>query len=194
MWTRAYWREYLGPLAGWIGWWVQRLCLRVPQRAFCFSRLHERRLLEQGVRGELTRLEGQYAGALEPSRPATARPVAVFAGRHIPEKQVPALVPALARARKQIPDLRGELYGDGPEREKVLQAIAELGLDETSRRRDSWTQRSWTKPWRRALCLLLPSRREGYGLVVDRGRRPRRARRRRRRGPTTPPPSSSRRA
>jgi hypothetical protein len=30
------------------GWRVQRACIAVPQRAFCFSRLHERRLREQG--------------------------------------------------------------------------------------------------------------------------------------------------
>ena len=50
VWTRDYWREYAGPRsAGEIGWRVQRACLRVPQRAFCFSRLHERRLREEGL-------------------------------------------------------------------------------------------------------------------------------------------------
>ena len=48
VWTQAYWREYLGRAAGAVGWRVQRLCLRIPQRAFCFSRLHERRLREEG--------------------------------------------------------------------------------------------------------------------------------------------------
>src|SRR5215831_5993469 len=50
VWTRAYWTDYVGRLGGAIGWRVQRACLRVPQRAFCFSRLHERRLREQGLR------------------------------------------------------------------------------------------------------------------------------------------------
>src|SRR5207244_8599256 len=51
LWTPEYWQEYLGPLAGRIGGLVQRTCLRIPQRAFCFSRLHERRLREHGLRG-----------------------------------------------------------------------------------------------------------------------------------------------
>src|SRR5207249_3910247 len=83
------------------GWRIQRACITVPQRAFCFSRLHEQRLREQGFTGELTRLEGQYAGPAAPAEPAAARPVVVFAGRHIPEKRVTALVPALA----ELPDL-----------------------------------------------------------------------------------------
>ena len=39
VWTREYWREYLGGLAGRVGWAVQRLTLRVRQRAFCFARV-----------------------------------------------------------------------------------------------------------------------------------------------------------
>ena len=125
VWTREYWREYLGRVGGRIGWRIQRACLRVPQRAFCFSRLHERRLREEGFS---RRADAPGRAVRWPARapePLPARPVAVFAGRHIPEKRVPTLVPALARARVQIPDLGGEIYGDGPERERVLEAIAD---------------------------------------------------------------------
>ena len=166
IWTRAYWGEYLGPFAGRIGWSVQRLCLRVPQRAFCFSKLHERRLLQLGLRAELTRLEGQYAGPFEPRDPQPARPVVVFVGRHIPEKRPAALVPALAKAREQLTDLRGEIYGDGPEREKVLRSIAELGLDGSVSAPGFVGGELLEQALSSALCLVLPSRREGYGLVV----------------------------
>jgi glycosyltransferase involved in cell wall biosynthesis len=64
VWSRQYWREYLGA-AGAGGWWVQALCARVEQRPFCFSRLHARRLIEIGARREPTVLEGEYAGQLE---------------------------------------------------------------------------------------------------------------------------------
>ena len=166
VWTRGYWSEYLGSLAGRIGWWVQKLCLRVPQRAFCFSRLHERRLLEQGLRSEPTRLEGQYAGPLEPTQPTSSRPTVVFAGRHIPEKRAPALVPALALARQQIPDLRGEIYGDGPERARVLREIADLGLNGQVSAPGFVDAGALEQALASALCLALPSQREGYGLVV----------------------------
>ena len=64
--------------------------MRVPQRAFCFSRLHRDRLLAGRVRGEVTVLEGEYAGDLSPPEPEPAEPLVVFAGRHIPEKRAPA--------------------------------------------------------------------------------------------------------
>jgi len=166
VWSRQYWREYLGPVPGWLGWRVQRLTARVSRRAFCFSRLQERRLRDEGYRGEITILEGEYAGAAPPSNVVSAEPVVVFAGRHIPEKRVPALVPALAAARRRLPDLRGELYGDGPDRPKVLRLIAEHGLGDSVEAPGFVRAERVEDSLRRALCLVLPSRREGYGLIV----------------------------
>jgi glycosyltransferase involved in cell wall biosynthesis len=166
LWSADYWREYLGPVGGRIGGAVQSLCLRVPQRAFCFSQLHARRLRAAPVNGELTVLEGEYAGSLEGSDPVEAEPVVVFAGRHIPEKRVPALVPALALARERIPDLRGEIYGDGPERDEVLRLRSEHGLDGTLDVPGFVAAERVEQALQRALCMVLPSRREGYGLVV----------------------------
>jgi glycosyltransferase involved in cell wall biosynthesis len=165
LWTRDYWREYLGRLGGGFGWRVQRLCLRVRQRAFCFSRLVEQRLTAEGVHGGVTLLEGQFEGT--PS--ATAQPaelVVVFAGRHIPEKNPVAVVYAVERARKTIPELRGTIYGDGPERPKVLAAIAEQGLEDVVDAPGFVEEEVIEEALARALCLILPSRREGYGLVV----------------------------
>ena len=68
VWSAEYWREYLGALGGRIGYAVQLLCARLPQRAFCFSRLHAARLRAEGLRGEVTVLEGEYAGSREPTR------------------------------------------------------------------------------------------------------------------------------
>jgi glycosyltransferase involved in cell wall biosynthesis len=127
VWTRGYWREYLGRAAGEAGWLVQRLCARVPQSAFCFSRLHADRLRQEGLRGEITMLAGVYDGPLEPRPARESKPLVVFAGRHIPEKQVNALIPALARAQASVPQLRGELYGDGPERARVARGVAAAG-------------------------------------------------------------------
>jgi glycosyltransferase involved in cell wall biosynthesis len=166
VWSRDYWREYLGGLGGRVGEAVQALCLRIPQRAFCFSRLHAARLREAGVRGPVTVLEGEYAGPLHGHEPRPAEPVVVFAGRHIPEKRVPALVPALALARTRIPELRGEIYGDGPDRDEVLRLRAEHGLDGVLDVPGFVAAERVDEALERALCLVLPSVREGYGLVV----------------------------
>jgi glycosyltransferase involved in cell wall biosynthesis len=173
LWTRDYWREYLGRVGGAVGWWVQRLGVRLPQRAFAFSRLHAARLREEGLRGEVTVLEGLRGEATvpggEPRRepePAEAEDVVVFAGRHIPEKRVPALVPAIARARETVPDLRCDIYGDGPDRAAVEAAVREHGLDGAVQVHGFVDGEIVDRALAHALCLALPSRREGYGLVV----------------------------
>jgi glycosyltransferase involved in cell wall biosynthesis len=165
LWTRDYWREYLGPLGGWFGWQMQQLCLHVPQRAFCFSRLVENRLAAEGVHAGVTLLEGQFEGTPS-ATPLPAEPVVVFAGRHIQEKNPVAVVHAVAKARETIPELRGAIYGDGPERPKVLAAIAEAGLENVVEAPGFVDEDVLENALARALSLVLPSWREGYGLVV----------------------------
>lgn len=166
VWTREYWERYMGRAAGRVGWLVQRTCVRLRQQAFCFSMLHERRLREEGLRGEPVVLAG-LSGANAPHAPvATADPVVVFAGRHIPEKRVPAIVPAIAAARRNAPELRAEIYGDGPERGRVAAAIREHGLDGAVVLPGFVGQEEIDLALERALCMVLPSQREGYGLVV----------------------------
>jgi glycosyltransferase involved in cell wall biosynthesis len=167
VWTRAYWREYLGPIGGRVGTWVQRRCVRARQQAFCFSRLHAARLRDAGLRGEVQVLEGEWAGPLEPRpAPEPPEPLVLFAGRHIPEKRAPALVPALALARERAPELRAVAFGDGPDRPALLAAIEAAGLDGAFSAPGFVDASEVDAAMGRALCLALPSRREGYGLVV----------------------------
>jgi glycosyltransferase involved in cell wall biosynthesis len=185
VWSDAYWRDYLGPLGGRIGALVQRLCARVRQRAFCFSELHGARLREEGLRGTLTVLRGLYAehveptesGAVEaseeailgeglPETSAAAEPLVLFAGRLIAEKQATLGVAAIALAEVRIENLRGEFLGDGPERAALLRAIEDHGLGTRVSAPGFTDAATVDREMRRAMCMMLPSRREGYGMVV----------------------------
>lgn len=199
VWSRSYWHDYLGGLGGRIGALVQRLCARVPQRAFCFSELHAERLREEGLRGPVTVLRGLYTGASTPgastpgareanaaeanaaeanavgssgpraSEPSVAPagdPVVLFAARLIAEKQAPLGVAAIALAARRIEGLRGEFLGDGPERAALQAAIAEHGLEDVVSAPGFASAETVDAEMRGALCMLLPSRREGYGMVV----------------------------
>jgi glycosyltransferase involved in cell wall biosynthesis len=166
VWSRDYWRGYLGGIAGGVGAIVQRLCARVPQHAFCFSHLHAARLRDEGLRGQLTILRGLYAGAEERVQPRTADPLVLFAGRLIPEKQPVLGVAAVGLAAKEIEGLRGEFLGEGPERVALDAAIVAGGLQGIITAPGFADGETVDAEMRRALCVLLPSRREGYGMVV----------------------------
>lgn len=175
VWSDSYWRDYLGGLGGRIGGLVQRLCARVRQRAFCFSELHAARLREEALNGSVTVLRGLYAES--PPGPAPERasssgsapsddPLVLFVGRLIAEKQAPQAVAAIAQASARIDGLRAEFLGDGPERAALRQAIAEHGLQQSVSAPGFADTAIVDRDMRRAMCVLLPSRREGYGLVV----------------------------
>jgi glycosyltransferase involved in cell wall biosynthesis len=166
VWSRSYWLDYLGGIGGHVGALVQRICALVPQRAFCFSELQAERLREEGLRGSLTVLRGLYAGTTEPVSPRSADPVVLFAGRLIPDKQPTLAVAAIALAIRQIKGLRGEFLGDGPERAALEASIAEHGLENIVLAPGFVDAEIVESEMRSALCMLLPSRREGYGMVV----------------------------
>jgi len=167
VWTERYWRQYLGPVAGHVAAAVQRVCVRLSGTVFVFSGLHAARLGQEGYRGQPIVLSGMYAGAIELlDTPSSRDPNVLFVGRHIREKRVAVIPAAIARARERIPTLRATIFGDGPERAAVMGEIERLGLS------DVITCPGFA-PWdevdagmRSAMCLLLPSQREGYGLVV----------------------------
>jgi glycosyltransferase involved in cell wall biosynthesis len=166
VWSTEYWREYLGDRLGRVGELVQRLCARVDQRAFCFSRLHARRLLALGLRGEPAVLRGEWAGALERPDPRPAGDTVVFAGRLIAEKRAPAVVAAVVRAAERRPGLRGAIYGDGPERAAVAAEIERLDAAGVVSAHGFVAAEELDDALRHAVCLVLPSRREGYGMVI----------------------------
>ena len=166
VWSRSYWREYLGRIGGACGMLVQRLCALVPQRAYCLSELHAQRLREEGLRGGVTVLRGLYTGPPVADDPAPADPLALFAGRLIPEKRVVLAVQAIAAAARRMEGLRGEILGEGPDRAALDRAIAEEGMQGRILAAGFATAEKLEAEMRRALCMLLTSRREGYGLVV----------------------------
>ena len=165
-WSRNYWRDYLGRIGGAVGFLIQRQCMHVPQRAFCFSRLYARRLREGGLRGEVIVLPGQYTGPYDSLSPGGAEPVVVFAGRLIPEKRAGLAVAAFAAAAEQIEGLRGEFYGDGPTRSDLLDAIEQFGVADRVSAPGFTGVEEIDTALRGAMCMLSTSRREGYGLIV----------------------------
>jgi glycosyltransferase involved in cell wall biosynthesis len=166
-WTKPYWRRYAGTVIGTAGWFVQKACVRVRQTAFCISRLHAARLIEAGLGSQPEILPGLYAGPVDPTPAERVDPdLVVYAGRHVPEKRIDALVRAFALARERRPALRLVLYGDGPERPRLEALVRNLGVESTVTLRGRRPEEEVAAAIAQAACLATASEREGYGLVV----------------------------
>jgi glycosyltransferase involved in cell wall biosynthesis len=172
IWSLEYWRSYLGSVGGLVAYWIQALCLRLPDMSFTFSRLAEARAREFGHRAPIQRLTGEYAEneeerrGLLASRATNAPPTAAAAGRQIPEKRVPSVPRAIAEAARELPDLHCLILGDGPEVQATRGVVRELGLEQRVELLGRVDHASVMRALAEASCLVHPSRREGYGLVV----------------------------
>lgn len=111
-------------------------------------------------------MQGLLARSSGLETPRRADPLVLYAGRFIPEKQVPAIVPALALARERLPLLRACLIGEGPDVDVIRDSIRSANLDASVELPGFVSEATLAETLGRALCLVLLSRREGYGLVV----------------------------
>jgi glycosyltransferase involved in cell wall biosynthesis len=68
--------------------------------------------------------------------------------------------------RERFPELRLEIFGDGPDRPKVEALVAQHHLEDVIDVRGFVAPEELARSLRRALCMVLPSRREGYGQIV----------------------------
>lgn len=167
-WTKVYWTSYSGPLTGRVGFLIQRLCLKIAPSSIVFSQYVQRRLVREGYKGQVLRLSGLYAGPTElvAHEEATSPPYVVYAGRHTAEKRVTSLPAAICKARERVPDLKCKIFGDGPKRPSVIERITECGLEGVVECPGFVDREFVDDAMRGALCLVLPSEREGYGMVV----------------------------
>jgi len=170
LWTPEYWRAYLGPLGGRVGAAIQALCVRLPDRSFTFSQMVTWRLQDWGHSAPMVRLTGEYAGPKPLARDTTVEssgpPLVAFAARHIPEKHALDVPLAIEAARREIPDLLCVILGEGPQTETVRHEVRRLGLEDVIDVPGRVSSEQVASTIAKASCLLHPSEREGYGLVV----------------------------
>jgi len=167
VWPREYWISYTGGLFGRVGYAIQQLCMRLPDQGITYSGLHEARL--GAHRAPVLRLTGLATEMPAARNASTVRdfdPNIVFAGRHIPEKQASLIPATIKEARRSNSAIGATIIGDGPEREDIARAIADLELEDVVQLPGFVSDEELNQTLQRSACLLLPSLREGYGLIV----------------------------
>jgi glycosyltransferase involved in cell wall biosynthesis len=167
VWPRDYWINYTGAMFGRVGYAIQQACMRAPDQGVTYSSLHEARL--GAHRAPILRLTGvatEMPNAPHASAAGDSDPNVVFAGRHIPEKQASLIPAVIQEARRLKGAIRGTIIGDGPERADIAKAIAEGDLEGVVQLPGFVSDDELNRALQSASCLLLPSLREGYGLIV----------------------------
>jgi glycosyltransferase involved in cell wall biosynthesis len=168
VWPRRQWIEYSGAVTGTIAWVLQRAAIAVTPLATCHSQLSATRLRAEGLRSTPVVSPGLIDGTVEtgPVTPASEPPYVLYVGRHIPDKRVETLPAAVAQARRHLPGLRLVVLGRGPSGDTVRAAAADSAGEGWTEFPGFVDEERLAELMHGALCVVNPSRREGYGLVV----------------------------
>ncbi|WP_426519819.1 glycosyltransferase family 4 protein [Diaminobutyricibacter sp. McL0618] len=168
VWSWRKWREYSGALVGSVAFLLQFAGLRMADdmtvnSAFTGARVRRYRRRSRPLVLGLLDLAGTPGNAgTVPVDPG----LALFAGRHIPDKQLTKLPAALAFVRRSRGDVRLVIAGSGPETPRLRDAVTASGVGDAvviaGRVDDAELDRLMAS----AAVLVNPSRREGFGLVV----------------------------
>jgi glycosyltransferase involved in cell wall biosynthesis len=161
-----YWFTYLGP-AGLIGWLAEERLFSA-ERHLAVSMKTKLDLRRAGLGKPVSLVpNGVDVGLIDAVPPAELESDVIFVGRLVRGKGVDVLLRALSELKREIPDVRAVIVGDGPERAKLELRAKRLGLE------GNVLFVGFLEDYTRVLALMksskvfvLPSRREGFGIVA----------------------------
>ena len=172
VWSFGFCRSYVGAVIGTIGFLVQRLCLALTPVALVSLPSNARRIRSAGMRGEVVLLPGYLPSGMvgndeggEPEVPGDP-PFVLFAGRHIHDKGID-LLPGLAKQlRLRRPEVCLVIAGGGPGTAELEARLAAEAPGARVRLVGFVDEDELTRLMREAGCVVITSRREGYGPVL----------------------------
>lgn len=165
IWSRKYWKDYLGSVRGLIGFGMQKFAtkladLRVVFTTRCLIQLggfSSRNLLLPGIHMTPKNLAPlQYS----------ARRDIIYLGRFVPDKQ-PFLAIVSAVELKRL-GWEGELHiiGSGPLADQIRSKIQTVGAENFVNVLENASEELLQESFLKSFILLHPSKREGYGLAM----------------------------
>jgi glycosyltransferase involved in cell wall biosynthesis len=154
-----------------VGWWIEsRLAPWLYRRSqyVAVSRSTRRELIALGVDGHRIAVVHNGTNPVPDMPPLedTPRPLLTVVGRLVPHKQVEHAIDAVATLRAKHPDIRLSVVGSGWWEDHLRKYAADAGAGDivafeghvSEERKHEILERSW--------LMLLPSLKEGWGLVV----------------------------
>jgi glycosyltransferase involved in cell wall biosynthesis len=171
-----YWFEYLGK-AGFFGRIIEKMVLKISGNNIAVSDWTKNRLKALGTPEEKivvisNGIDIKRISEIEPEGSQGSTGVKtkiydlIFVGRLIKEKNVNVLIKSIALLKNTFPHLRCCIVGDGPEKETLMELSKGLGLNRNIEFAGFQEYRALIGKIKASKLLVLPSSREGFGMVV----------------------------
>jgi len=161
-----YWIEYIGK-KGLAGKSVEVAVSRLTDKNIAISERTRSGLEELGVKGaEVVPIGIDFKGIGRIKAAETTSEI-IYAGRLISHKNVDLLIKALVSVKREVPDVRMIIIGDGPEYMKLRQLSADLGLDNNIRFTGFLENYAEVvSMMKSSKVFAMPSTREGFGIAA----------------------------
>ncbi|QYJ04788.1 glycosyltransferase family 4 protein [Nocardioides panacisoli] len=167
---REQWPVVFPGPAGRVGWWIERRFAPWLYRHCQYvavSRATRDELCDLGVdRSRIAVVHNGTSVAPLTGGEKARTPTVTVVGRLVPHKQVEHAVDAVRAARAQFPDLRLEIVGDGWWRSELETYVDQRGAREFVSFLGHVDEAEKHSAYKRSWLLLLPSLKEGWGLVI----------------------------
>jgi glycosyltransferase involved in cell wall biosynthesis len=167
-WGPEYWATYMGR-PGRVGWWVERLAMRLPDAIIAASEATAARVrhwvpdrVEVAVAPN-----GIDVGAIETAPASADRSDLIVVSRLLEHKRIGMLIEALGILRDRGVDFTCRVVGDGPLRPRLLAHARALEVDDrVTFLHDVGEQRELYSLLKASRVFVFPSAREGFGIAV----------------------------
>jgi len=163
-----YWYEYLGRKC-FLGWVVERMIAKLPNIIIAVSEGVKNDLNAIGVSATIIKVvpNGVDFYKIKSVKPSEEEFDVIYIGRLLPHKNVDVLLKAVAILKKEFPNVKCGIIGDGPEANRLRGLSNELDLDDNVKffgflqnDEDVYSYMKSSK------LFVLPSTREGFSVVT----------------------------
>jgi glycosyltransferase involved in cell wall biosynthesis len=161
-----YWYEYLGRI-GILGKSIEAAVAQLTDNNIAVSERTKRELLGLGVHSVQVVPNGIDLMKIAQINASDKKSDITYAGRLVSHKNVDLLIKAVCLVRRQFPEVKAVIIGDGPDAGKLKRLASSLGVDENI----EFT--GFVENYDEALArmkasrvFVLPSTREGFGLAA----------------------------
>lgn len=162
-----YWYEYLGKI-GFFGKIIEIIVSKLASESIAVSDMTKKGLIKLGISDKNIHIvpNGIDLKKIGEIKPSLNKCDIIFAGRLIKEKNIDILIEAINHARKTISDIRCNIIGDGPEKDRLMQLVYGSGIQNNIRFFGFMDHDEVIALMKSSKALILPSSREGFGMVV----------------------------
>jgi glycosyltransferase involved in cell wall biosynthesis len=172
-----YWYEYLGRNKGFLGRMIEKMVSKISENNIAVSDWTKKRfealasfekkivVIPNGIDFKRI-LEVEPECNPDPAKKGKKIYDCIFVGRLIKEKNVDTLIKATALLKSKFPELKCCIVGDGPEKKALVELAKNANVYKNIEFAGFQEYRPLIGKIKASKVLVLPSSREGFGMVV----------------------------